>query len=284
MKKVLVTGANGQLGQSIRKIHKSYSEYTFIFKNKDILDITNFEEINEFFDLHSINICVNCAAYTAVDKAEDEPGEAFQVNTIGPEVLAKACQRNGALLVHISTDFVFDGESTVPYKETDDPRPISIYGKTKWEGEKRIQANHDQYFIVRTSWVFSEFGSNFVKTMCRLGKEKDELKVVVDQYGCPTYAVDLAHFIMELIRNQEKIQYGIYNFCNTDKTNWYSFAKYIMEQANISCKVQSTPASSYPTKAIRPKYSVLDTTKTITDMGVQIRSWKDGVRDVIGVL
>ena len=209
MKRVLVTGGNGQLARCLNDVVNSLTEYEFIFASSSDLNITNKAQINSFFDQNSFSYCINCAAYTAVDKAEEESERAFKVNATGADNLAKVCEEKDVILVHISTDFVFDGEQACSYEESDITNPINVYGASKLKGEQLIQENLRQYFILRTSWLYSEYGANFLKTMLRLGNEKEELNVVSDQIGSPTYAKDLARAILKIIEVDSK-DYGIY--------------------------------------------------------------------------
>lgn len=275
---VLVTGANGQLGQSLQFIAGNYPEITFVFCDSKKLDITNKNNIDKVFDEVKPNYCINTAAYTAVDKAECEPEKAYLINVTGAENLATTCKEHSTILLHVSTDFVFDGNKSKPYTEEDIPNPTGVYGQTKLEGEKAIQAIFDNYFIIRTSWVYSQFGNNFMKTMVRLGTERDSLSVVNDQIGTPTNAIDLAEVLLQIICQTESIQseinYGIYNFSNEGQCSWFDFAQKIFEYNNISIDLIPIPTTSYPTPAKRPKYSVLDKTKIKTSFGIEILDWK----------
>jgi dTDP-4-dehydrorhamnose reductase len=260
MKRVLVTGANGQLGKSIRKIAQDYQEMKFIFTDVAELDITNNEEVNTFFKSNKIDYCINCAAYTAVDKAEEEADKAYLLNAIAVKNLAEACKTSAAVLIHISTDFVFDGTKRTPYTEEDTPNPLSVYGKSKLKGEQYLQGILERHFIVRTSWLYSEYGNNFVKTMLRLAETKDEISVVNDQIGSPTYAGDLASFLLQIIHADPK-KYGIYHYSNEGEISWYDFAVEIFKQHKKAVRVSPIPTSAYPTAAKRPTYSVMYTSK-----------------------
>ncbi|MFA7444384.1 MAG: dTDP-4-dehydrorhamnose reductase [Flavobacteriaceae bacterium] len=301
---VLVTGANGQLGQALQKIAKTHSDIRFVLTDSKTLDITDKENCERIFKELKPDFCINTAAYTAVDKAESEADSAHKINVSGVENLAESCKKYHTTLIHISTDFVFDGEKNIPYTENDKPNPKSIYGKTKFEGEQVIQSLLENYYIIRTSWLYSEFGNNFYKTMLRLGSEKEFLNVVNDQIGTPTNANCLAKVIIEVVRCQmsdvgslkaeEKIPtpntqhltpdtrhpYGIYNFSNEGNCSWYDFAKKIFELHNIQITLNPIPTSSYPTAAIRPKYSVLDKTKIKTVFGIKIKPWEEGLGDL----
>jgi dTDP-4-dehydrorhamnose reductase len=282
---ILVTGASGQLGQSIQFIASQYSEMQFIFASSTDLDITNQERVTSFFETNKIDYCINTAAYTAVDRAESEKYKAELVNIVGPRNLAIACQNVGATLIHISTDFVFNGKENQPYLENHKTNPLGVYGQTKLEGEDEVIANCDKYFIIRTSWVYSQFGNNFMKTMLRLASERDELNVVSDQIGTPTNAVDLAKAILDIISFNFRLstfnKYGIYNFSNEGVCSWYDFAKEIFVQNNINIKVHPIPTEAYPTPAQRPKYSVLDKTKIKATFGIHIKSWQEALQQTL---
>ncbi len=290
---VLVTGSTGQLGQSLKFISGNYSSIEFIFCNSQELDITNSNNIQQVFEQFKPNYCINTAAYTAVDKAESEPEKANLINVIGPKNLAVACKEFGAALIHISTDFVFDGEKTLPYTEEDIPNPTGIYGQTKLDGERAVQQTFDNYFIIRTSWVYSQFGNNFMKTMLRLASERDNLSVVNDQIGTPTNAVDLAEALLQIIifdfaspvrsRSSRLLTfdlYGIYNFSNEGQCSWYDFAKNIFEINKINIDLQPIPTTSYPTPARRPKYSVLDKNKIKNTFGIKIKNWEESLKKI----
>ena len=303
---VLVTGANGQLGQAIKSISRKYPEIDFVFCSSSDLDITNLENCQVVFDEFQPQFCINAAAYTAVDKAESEPAKAFDINANGAENLAITCKKFNTILIHISTDFVFDAyfsegiayydrELRLPLKsnlgltETDVPFPSGVYGLTKLQGEQAIQANWDKHFIIRTSWVYSQFGNNFMKTMLRLASERDRLSVVADQIGTPTNAVDLAEVLIKIIESchSELISasnYGIYNFSNQGQCSWYDFAKEIFHQKGVSIDLKPIPTSAYPTPAKRPAYSVLDKTKIKRTFGVEIKEWQTSLATCINQL
>lgn len=281
---VLVTGAKGQLGQSIGFIANKYPNIQFVYTDFQEMDITNIENCQAVFAKRQPHFCINTAAYTAVDKAESESDKAHLINAVGPENLAKVCKEFDTILVHISTDFIFDGTSKVPYLETDIPNPKSIYGQTKLDGELAIQKNWEKYFIVRTSWVYSQFANNFMKTMLRLASERDSLSVVNDQIGTPTYAVDLAEVLLKIIQSchaqlvsVSPINFGVYNFSNEGDCSWYDFAAAIFYQKNIEIDLKPIPTDSYPTPAKRPAYSILDKTKIKKVFGVQIKNWKESL-------
>ncbi|MFN3752791.1 dTDP-4-dehydrorhamnose reductase [Flavobacterium sp.] len=279
---VLVTGSSGQLGQSLQFIAPNYPEITFIFCNANELDITDLESCQNTFSKHQPNYCINTAAYTAVDKAESEPEKAKAINVIGAKNLAEVCKVNNTVLLHISTDFVFDGEKKEPYTEVDLPNPTGIYGRTKLEGEIAIQQTWVKHFIIRTSWVYSQFGHNFMKTMLRLASERDAISVVNDQIGTPTYAVDLANALVQIILmnsgQRTTDNFGIYNFSNEGQCSWYDFAQKIFEINNISINLQPIPTTGFPTPAKRPSYSVLDKTKIKDAFDLNIKSWEASLK------
>jgi dTDP-4-dehydrorhamnose reductase len=280
---VLVTGGNGQLGQSIQYIAPKYAQIDFIFADSDTLDITNEKECFSFFEKHKPHYCINTAAYTAVDKAESEPEKAHNINVLGAKNLAQACLKHNSILLHISTDFVFDGTKNSPYQETDIPNPLGVYGKTKLDGEKAIQETFSNYYIIRTSWVYSQFANNFMKTMLRLAQERDSLSIVSDQVGTPTHAVDLAECLVKIIQNHNNNQlvhtnYGLYHFSNEGYCSWFDFAKKIFEVNNVTIAIQPIPSSAYPTPAKRPLYSVLDKTKIKKTFNLDIPNWEQSLK------
>ncbi len=277
---VLVTGANGQLGQCFKDVALYHKDIEWIFKTSKELDITDHKSLQTLFSQNNFNYLVNCAAYTAVDKAESEKEKAFLVNAEAVKYLAQTCKEKDTTLIHVSTDFVFDGTKDRAYREDDRTLPINIYGASKLKGEEYIQEILDEYFIIRTSWVYSEYGRNFVKTMLRLGKERDEIGVVSDQIGSPTYAKDLANVIVEIIVSNPD-EYGIYNYSNEGTISWYDFAKAIFEQANFDIKVSRTTTDNYPTPAKRPSYSLLDKSKMKEALKLEIPNWKDSLDKVL---
>lgn len=277
---VLVTGSSGQLGQSLQFIAPNYPQIDFIFCDSKTLDITNFENCNQVFDKYKPNFCINAAAYTAVDKAESEPEKAFEINVTGAKNLAEVSKKFDTTLLHISTDFVFDGSKKTPYLETDLPNPTGVYGQTKLDGEKVIQQILEKHFIIRTSWVYSQFGNNFMKTMLRLASERDTISVVNDQIGTPTNAVDLAEVLVKIIQHGQTelvIVFGIYNFSNEGQCSWYDFAKKIFEINNISINLLPIPTTSFPTQAKRPSFSVLNKTKIKKVLGIEINNWDNSI-------
>jgi len=270
---VLITGANGQLGQALQFVSENYPELTFVFCTSADLDITDKATCEKIFAKYHPQYCINAAAYTAVDKAESEPEKAHLINVSGVRNLAEICQKHQAILLHVSTDFVFDGNKKSPYTEDDNTNPTGVYGQTKLDGELAIQETFENYFIIRTSWVYSQFGHNFMKTMLRLASERDSLSVVDDQIGTPTNAVELANALITIVKSNKEA-YGIYNFSNEGQCSWYEFAKKIFEVNNITVNLLPIPTSSYPTPAKRPKYSVLDKSKIKHTFNIDIQNWK----------
>ena len=282
-KNILVTGANGQLGQEFQQLEKNFTDYRFLFVAKDQLSITNENVVDDFFKNNKIDVCVNCAAYTAVDKAETEREIAIDVNSTAVGHLAKACKNYNAQFIHISTDYVFDGKGTNPYTENDLTNPVNFYGQTKLNGEINALKENDQSIIIRTAWVYSSFGNNFVKTMMRLMNERASIGVVNDQFGCPTYAADLAEAIMQIITSDKFIA-GIYHYSNKGKISWYNFAKEIAEQINSNCVVNGITTAQFPTPAARPSFSVLDTEKISSTFDIAIPEWKDSLQKCLALL
>ena len=273
---ILVTGCNGQLGTELQKI--ASAEHQWLFTDIDTLDICNKAAVDECFAKHQIDVCINCAAYTAVDKAEDEPQLATLVNTFAPKVLAEACKKHNALLIHVSTDYVFGGDATEPYKVDDPINPQSVYGGTKADGERVIQMSGCNYMIVRTAWLYSSTGHNFVKTMLMLGDTKNEINVVADQKGCPTWAHDLAVALVALLNKNGKNEvHEIFHFTNEGQITWHEFATAIMEIGGKTCKVNPITTDQYPTKAKRPTYSVLDLSKIKEFAGIEIPDWRESL-------
>lgn len=277
---VAVTGANGQVGQALQYIAGNYPEITFHFASSSSVDITDKQSIDAFFSLHKPDFCINAAAYTAVDKAESEPGKAHAINVTGAKNLAEACREHGTALLHISTDFVFDGTKATPYTEQDIPNPQSVYGQTKLDGERAIMETLEEYYIIRTSWVYSQFGNNFMKTMLRLGAERDTLNVVNDQVGTPTHAVALATALLAIIKSGKRA-YGLYHYSSEGSCSWYDFAKAIFEQARLHVKVSPIPASAYTTLAKRPVYSVLDKQSIKQVFSITIPHWKEEILNAL---
>lgn len=264
------------MGQALQYISGNYSAIQFYFAESGEGDVTDKDKLSELFNKIKPDYCINAAAYTAVDKAESEPEQAFAVNVTGAKNLAEICKDHSATLIHVSTDFVFDGNGNIPYAEEDSTHPASVYGKTKLQGEQQIEAVLIEHYIVRTSWLYSQFGNNFMKTMLRVAKERTELNVVDDQTGTPTNAIDLAEAILQIISLGEG-HYGTYHYSNEGETTWYGFAKKIFEINNISISVNPIPTSAYPTPAQRPAYSVLDKSKIKRTFGVNVSSWEDSL-------
>ena len=283
MKNILITGCNGQLGREMQSLSAKYPNYTYFFTDVAELDITNEEAINAFVEEHEIDCVVNCAAYTAVDKAESDDSLCDLLNHVAPGYLARAVARRGGSMVHVSTDYVFDGRHFTPYKEEEPTCPASVYGRTKLQGEEEVQRSCAQSMIVRTAWLYSVHGNNFVKTMLRLGREKERLGVIFDQVGTPTYARDLAAAIFAAI--EQGIVPGVYHFSNEGVISWYDFTRAIHRIAGITgCDVQPLYTEEYPTAAARPHYSVLDKTKIKKTYGIRIPYWEDSLKECIQLL
>ncbi|WP_395051217.1 dTDP-4-dehydrorhamnose reductase [Flavobacterium sp.] len=283
MKKILVTGANGQLGSEIKELAVNYPNFDFIFTDIDDFPLDKAQEIITNFNRIQPDIVINCAAYTAVDKAEQDQEVADAINHRAIATLATLCHDSGAKLVHVSTDYVFDGTSAIAYKEEDQPNPKSVYGVTKLAGETACLKNCPESIIIRTAWVYSEFGNNFVKTMLRLMTERDTLSVVNDQIGSPTYAVDLAQVILTILDNS-KWEPGIYHYSNAGAISWYDFALDIKEIGNKSCDIKGIPASAYPTPAERPAYSLLDKSKITAVYGIEPVDYKISLKKMMNRL
>jgi len=276
---ILITGAYGQLGSEMKVISGKFPQHTFIFTDADTLNITSETQLQNFFAAHTIDYIVNCAAYTAVDKAEDDKEAAYLLNCEAPRLLAKIAAANNVKFIHISTDYVFNGTSCVPYSEEMPVCPQSVYGQSKAAGEQAAMGvAPQQTAIIRTSWLYSSFGANFMKTMLRLGKEKEELNVIFDQIGTPTYAADLAGAIMTII-NAGKFVPGTYHFSNEGVCSWYDFAIAIHKEAGITtCKVRPIESKEYPTKTPRPHYSVLNKSKIKKVYNFEIPHWENGLK------
>jgi dTDP-4-dehydrorhamnose reductase len=274
---ILVTGSKGQLGSELREISSKY-QYKFFFTDRESLDISDTYSISKFIEFHSINTIINCAAYTAVDRAEDDELNADKINHLAVKNLAQIAKDKNLQLIHVSTDYVFNGENFKPYTEDDITNPNSIYGKSKLDGENAMcEINPNNSIIIRTSWVYSSFGSNFVKTMLRLGKERDSLGVIFDQVGTPTYARDLAKVILDIIPKIQNSKLTIYNYSNEGVISWYDFSKEIMKMAKIDCQINPIETSQYPTPAKRPYYSLLNKSKIKEKFNLVIPYWKDSL-------
>ncbi len=285
---ILVTGANGQLGNEMRIIAKSNTHHNWFFTDVEELDITNRDAITAIAKKNSLDVIINCAAYTNVDRAEEDEQTAYLINAVAAENLALVAAETGALLVHVSTDYVFSGNACLPYKENDLPDPQTAYGRTKLSGEQLILAACPQAVIIRTAWLYSSFGNNFVRTMLRLGRERDSLNVVYDQIGTPTYAADLANAIMTIVESKKpKEQSGlpsIYHFTNEGVCSWYDFTCEIHRLAGITCDVRPIRSEQYPAKTPRPHYSVLDKQKIKTEYNIRIPHWTDSLARCLTLL
>jgi dTDP-4-dehydrorhamnose reductase len=279
----VVFGASGQLGQCLKFISSQRSVGGIIFPPEEQSNILDVEALEKVFIEYKPAYCINCAAYTAVDKAEDDVDMARKINRDGAENLAILCEKYNATLIHVSTDFIFAGNVPQPLLEDDPAEPINIYGLTKLEGEQAIIALTKHFYILRTSWLYSEYGNNFVKTMMRLGSEKDELKIISDQVGTPTYAIDLANCIITIIENDNHA-YGIYHYSNEGVTSWYDFAMGIFDIAKINVKVLPVRTSEYVTRAVRPTFSVMDKSKIKATFNIEIPYWRESLERCIAKL
>lgn len=276
--KLLITGASGQLGRTFKALaaQEETQELNFVFKSKEALDITDAEAVRKALTASNYAYCINCAGYTQVDKAETEPEQAHKVNVTGPHTLALYCQATQTTLIHLSTDYVFDGTANIPYTEDAIPYPTGVYGHTKYQGEQAIIQHSKAYFIVRTSWLYSEFGNNFMKTMLALARERKTLSVVYDQLGTPTYTRDLAQAILHIIKTQSTA-YGLYHYSNEGVASWYDFAQAIFKHRNFNINLQPIRSKAYPTPARRPHFSVLDKSKIKQTFGLSIPHWHDSL-------
>ncbi|MDL2276994.1 dTDP-4-dehydrorhamnose reductase [Parabacteroides sp. OttesenSCG-928-G07] len=282
MKQVLVTGAKGQLGQAIHQLTAHYPTFHFRFTDIDTLDICNRDDVYAFLKSYPADYIINCAAYTAVDKAESEPEMAFRINSDAVRNLAEIAVEAGAKIIHISTDYVFDGRSYIPYVEDDATNPLSVYGRSKLAGEDILQTICPESVILRTAWLYAEQGANFVNTMLRLGKEKEELGVVFDQVGTPTYARDLAEAILSILaQGENNFARGIYHYSNEGVCSWYDLAVKIMDLAGLRCRINPLETKDYPTKAVRPAYSVLNKKKIKDSYKIVIPHWEESLRLMI---
>jgi dTDP-4-dehydrorhamnose reductase len=286
LKRILITGANGQLGSELKALSGNYSfDYTFIDVAE--LDLLNEQAVRSFFDKSKFDYIINCAAYTAVDKAEQEKEICMRVNADAVGVLASIAKAQKSRLIHISTDYVFNGDFNQPIDESAVPEPLSVYGLTKLEGEKRVTQTLDNAYIIRTAWVYSTFGKNFVKTIAGLAKQRPELTVVADQFGSPTYARDLASAIMTIItsiENKKVDQPGTYHFSNEGAITWYDFAMFIRDHYAFTCNIKPIKTSEYKTAAVRPKFSVLDKTKFKKTFGIDVPHWSHSLKECLNKL
>jgi dTDP-4-dehydrorhamnose reductase len=278
MKQVLVTGGKGQLGSSLQQIAPLYGDLRFTFIDLEDLDLTRENDVTAYFNHHHTDYIINCAAYTAVDQAESQPEAAFRVNADIPGILGLVAEKKKIHLIHVSTDYIYSGKSCVPHLEDELPEPVSVYAKSKYKGELSLM-NNPVSMIIRTSWLYSEFGKNFMLNMLRLGGEREELGIVFDQTGTPTYAGDLARAIADILIFSEKTSFhsGIYNYSNEGVCSWYDFAREIMIQGHLQCAVKPIRTRDYPLPAHRPEYSVLDKSKIKLTFGIEIPYWKDSL-------
>lgn len=287
MSKILISGAGGQLGQSFKKLQAKYPALEMHFFDRNQLDITNEEQVNTLFEEQQADYFINCAAYTAVDKAEKEKEKAFNINAKATESLAIACKKHKLRLVHFSTDYVYHNDQSVSFTENDDTHPQSVYAESKKAGEDAILQHHKESIILRTSWLWSEFEHNFVKTMLRLGAERDQIKVVNDQIGCPTYAPDLADAVLRIIIKitsgevDKEAFAGIYNYSNQGVASWYDFARAIFDIKAFKCKLGAIPSSSYPTPAKRPPFSLMNLSKIESTFGLYIPYWRHSLEQTL---
>jgi len=284
---ILVTGERGQLGSELKDLASKYSQHTFFFEGSKTLDITDAHLVESYISTNNINSVINCAAYTAVDMAETNGEKAESINVYGVENLITALSKNQGKLIHISTDYVFKGENFIPYTETQKVDPIGVYGKTKRDGEELVLNSNLESVIIRTSWLYSSYGANFVKTMLRLGRDKSELGVIFDQVGTPTFARDLAKVCLEIlsVKNKRIDHSGkMYHFSNEGVASWYDFSKAIMEFAELDCYIKPIETIDYPTPAKRPYYSILNKSKIKSDFNLVIPYWRDSLKECINDL
>ena len=277
---ILITGSTGQLGSSFRQVAHLFPGYDFQYASREDLPLDDMQKMREVFASVQPRYCINCAAYTAVDKAEAEKEAAFKINAEAVGNIAKLCNEHHCRLIHISTDYVFNGTSAIPYREEDDINPLNVYGASKAAGERSALQYCPDTIIIRTSWVFSEYGKNFVKTMLSLMRSREEISVVNDQTGAPTYAPDLASAIMKIISNGHWLP-GIYHYSNAGKTTWFGFAEAIKQMISSNCRINPIPSSAYPTPAQRPQYSLLNTDKIVSAYGLHIRDWKESLQECV---
>lgn len=282
MSNILVTGAKGQLGSEIRALSVLYPQHEFTFTDRTIFDLSNLCTMEDFFENKKFDGIINCAAYTAVDKAESEKELSDTINHRFVSMLAKIAKRNNAALIHISTDYVFNGQNHRPYIESDPTDPQGVYGRTKCDGENAIlSVAPSNTVIIRTSWVYSSFGNNFLKTMLRLGRERDTLGVIFDQIGTPTYARDLAQTILEILPRIKNEKPELYHYSNEGCASWYDFAEAIFELSGVNCKVSPITTDQYPTPSSRPHYSLLNKSKIKTEFGITIPYWRDSLKECL---
>ncbi len=280
MKKILVTGANGQLGRCIKDAAADFPEFGFIFVSKEELNIENENSVKEYFNKNSFSHCINTAAYTNVEKAESEPESAFKINAEAVKNLAEMCKENDVVLLHVSTDYVFDGKKGSPYLETDTIKPINVYGASKLKGEEYIQHICDKYFIFRTSWLYSQYGHNFLKTILKYAEENKQLTITTEQTGTPTNANDLAKVLLQVIA-QDSADYGVYHYTNIGETTWYGFAEEILRESGKLKEAKLAKTNHYRTFAARPAYSVLDNTKAFNKLNSKNIGWQESLQSVL---
>ena len=287
---IVVSGKQGQLGSELQQLAAVYPAYKFVFAGRDVLDLSDSSSIEQFFQQYKPVFFINCAAYTAVDKAEQDKNNAFKINASAVGNIATLCEQYQATLIHISTDYVFNGLGSKPYQPDDKTDPVNYYGETKLQGEQLALSNCSRTIIIRTSWVYSVYGHNFVKTMLRLMKERKEISVVNDQLGGPTYAKDLAVAILSIIDGLSQANpassnlYGIYHFSNEGIISWFDFAVTIRDKSGLDCRVLPIPTTSFPTPAKRPSYSVMDTNKIISTFNIHPKNWTESLEECIGLL
>lgn len=275
---VLVTGANSQLAKTLKELYFiNHCNINFSFKDRKELDISDSKKVQNAFFKTKYDYCINTAAYTNVKQSEKTPYKAYRINELGVKNLIEGCKINNTILIHISTDYVFDGKAISPYTETDSPNPINEYGKSKLYGENAILNELKNYFIIRTSWLYSKFKNNFVKTMIKLGNEKDEINVINDQFGCPTNAEDLCHFIFYIITHND-IEYGLYHFSNTGSTNWFEFAREVFELCDLKTKITPISSEDYADSVNRPQYSIMSKNKIKQNSGIHLLDWKESLK------
>jgi len=283
--KILVTGSNGQLGNELRELSSGFPQSEFLFTDENELDITSESQVREYFLVQNPDVIINCAAYTAVDKAESEEKNSFLVNSTATGFLAKASAVSNALFIHISTDYVFDGKACLPYAETDKTNPTSVYGRSKYAGELAVHQFASKAIIIRTSWLYSFYGNNFVKTILKYAIERGTLNIVSDQIGTPTYAKDLARAILKILPSAvQNSGVEVYHYSNEGVASWYDFAKSIIEVSGISCIINPIPSKDYPQTASRPNYSVLNKSKIKERFSLEIPYWRDSLKDCIKIL
>ncbi len=280
MIRVLITGAGGQLGQCIGSLAEDYKGLKIHFLTRDELDIVDFERVRVLLQDQGFDYCINAAAFTPVDLAEKQKERAFSINATAAGNLAKACVGTKTVLIHISTDYVFDGSAQRPYLETDIPAPINVYGASKWEGEKQIRAAHSRHYIIRTSWLYSQFGDNFYKTILQMAHERKELHVTDSEKGSPTHAADLSHFVLGICAGRFKAPFGTYHFCNTGISSRFEFASEILKITPDYPSAKLLRSNNYVTFAKRPKYSVLSTAKTQSQFKVVLPEWRESLHHI----